>query len=185
MADFDLTKGAEDGADVTLGADTDPNADAPKAGDEPVTGDSRNVVVGDTAEVIVEGRPLNDDPEPEPIESEVVDDNFHYPTHLDPMRRLVSTSGYLDDKNRYDHEKIRAKVEGREPDLENPPPMQSTPLYTEAELESTGLLRRDTEPDEVLPVVKVVSADERAIRDEREAREGTAESPREEEAEVY
>jgi hypothetical protein len=179
MADFDLTKGAKDGQDVTLGADTDPNADAPKAGDENSTDDT---TVGAPTEVIVEGRPLEAAPEPEKVESEEVEENFHYPTHLDPMRNLVSTSGYLDDKMRYDAEKVRAKVEDREPDLDNPPPMQSTPLYTERELASTGLLRGQ-DADVVLPVVRTVTDEDRTERENREATDEA--NPRDVEASVY
>lgn len=176
--EFDLTKGAQDGADVTPAEGSpNPNDLAPKEGDETPTEPTPSST---TTEVVVEGRPLEDAKEPESLETEVVDDNFHYPTHLDPMRSLVSTSGYLDDAMRYDAEKHRARVENREPDLKNPPPMQSTPLYTERELASTGLLRGQ-DPDVVLPVVRVVTEDERVARDEREARE----NPRNVEAEVY
>lgn len=60
------------------------------------------------------------------------DRKFYYPTKLDPMRQVPGTSRYLDDVQREEAEIARAKVEGREPNLKNPPAMQSTPLVDQA-----------------------------------------------------
>lgn len=50
---------------------------------------------------------------------------------LDPSRDLPRTNPYLDEVLREKAEIQRAKVEGREPDLENPPAVGSTVLVRE------------------------------------------------------
>lgn len=47
---------------------------------------------------------------------------------LDPNRQLPHTNEYLDEKLRREAEIQRAKVEGREPDLDNPPAAGGTSL---------------------------------------------------------
>lgn len=58
----------------------------------------------------------------------MVSQDFTYPTHTDPMRANTSPGIYLDDVEREKAEITRAKLEGREPDLDNPPSTQGTPL---------------------------------------------------------
>jgi hypothetical protein len=65
---------------------------------------------------------------PDAVESELEEREFAYVHHLDPQRKLPGTSPYLDDVNRMNEEVQRAKVEGRKPDLKNPPTTQGTPL---------------------------------------------------------
>lgn len=67
-------------------------------------------------------------------DSHIEDRTFHYPTELDPMRRLPSTTTYLDRVQREEAEIQRARLEDREPDLVNPPAAQSTPLYQDNQL---------------------------------------------------
>lgn len=78
------------------------------------------------------------------------DQGFKYPTHVDPMRRLGGV--YLDDELRREAEIARAKVEDREPDLENPPAMQSTPLVASHTLERLDPRARDIDDDVTLTV---------------------------------
>lgn len=61
-------------------------------------------------------------------EPKEVDTDFVYPTHLDPNRQADQSGIYLDDEQRRAAEIQRAKVEGRKPDLKNPPSTQGTPL---------------------------------------------------------
>ncbi len=52
--------------------------------------------------------------------TETVDVEFIYPAQTDPNRRIPGPNPYLDDVERARAEIVRAEVEGREPDLENP-----------------------------------------------------------------
>lgn len=54
--------------------------------------------------------------------------DFTYLTHVDSNRRVDDHGIYLDDVQRRNAEIQRAKVEGREPDLDNPPSTVSTPM---------------------------------------------------------
>jgi hypothetical protein len=68
-------------------------------------------------------------------EPKVVDQNFVYPQQLDPARLddpSHAGSVYLDVQQRERAEVLRAKVEDREPDLEDPPATCGTPLMTVA-----------------------------------------------------
>lgn len=67
----------------------------------------------------------------------MVDQDFVYPTHQDPNRRLPGTTTYLDDVERENAEIARAKAEGREPNFENPPATQGTPLVPKNVFAST------------------------------------------------
>ena len=81
------------------------------------------------------------------------DQSFTYPTHTDPMRQLPKTSLYLDDVQRESAEIQRAKVEGREPDLENPPAIQGTPLLPSYVVQANLPGDHVVSEDVVLPVV--------------------------------
>lgn len=81
------------------------------------------------------------------------DQDFTYPTHTDPARKLPKTSLYLDDVQRENAEIQRAKVEGREPDLENPSSTQGTPLLPSYVVQSSLPGDHVVSPDVTLPVV--------------------------------
>lgn len=83
-----------------------------------------------------------------------VEKEFTYATHVDPARRLGG-GPYLDDVMRQQAEITRAKIEGREPDLKNPPAMQSTPLVpiNVARGYVPGDQAHHVEADVTLPVV--------------------------------
>lgn len=85
-------------------------------------------------------------------EPTVVDVEFTYPTHTDPMR-VNSHNVFLDDEMRKAAEIQRAKVEGREPDLENPPAMQGTPLQPTTEVRKNLPGDHVVEAEVSLPVV--------------------------------
>lgn len=59
-------------------------------------------------------------------EPKLTEIDFVYATHLDPARQNDPNGVYLDDVQRAQAEIQRAKVEKREPDLENPPATTST-----------------------------------------------------------
>ena len=59
-------------------------------------------------------------------EPKLAEIDFVYTTHLDPARQADPRGVYLDDVQRQQAEIQRAKVEGREPDLENPPATTGT-----------------------------------------------------------
>lgn len=61
----------------------------------------------------------------EPKEAELA---YTYQSHMDPNRQVDPHGVYLDDVERRNAELARAKVEDRDPDLENPPATCSTPL---------------------------------------------------------
>lgn len=65
---------------------------------------------------------------------EIKEQGFVFATHLDPARQIPGTNPYLDDVQRAQAEVQRAAVEGRKPDLKNPPATQGTPLKTVDEL---------------------------------------------------
>lgn len=79
--------------------------------------------------------------------------NFYVSTHLDPARKLPSTARYLDDVQREQAEVDRARVEGREPDFENPGSTVGTHLIAERSLSQplTTLQVNDVAPHAVLP----------------------------------
>lgn len=90
-------------------------------------------------------------------EAKEVDQNFTYPAHADQARLGDASGVYLDDQERIKAEVIRAKIEGREPDLDNPPAIQSTPL------EPTHVVKSRMPSGSVIPVdsvQKVVIGDE-------------------------
>lgn len=82
-----------------------------------------------------------------------VEQEFTYPTHTDPRRNLLTTSVYLDDVEREREEILRAKVEDREPDLENPPATQSTPLLPTHVVKSSLPGDHDVKADLTMPVI--------------------------------
>lgn len=54
-------------------------------------------------------------------EPKLAEVDFVYATHLDPNRQNDPNGVYLDDVQRANAEVQRARIEGREPDLKNPP----------------------------------------------------------------
>ncbi len=94
-------------------------------------------------------------------EPEVIDREFAYPTHADPMRYVgpANYGTYLDDEQRKIAEVKRAEVEGREPDLENPPATQGTPLQLVTEVRKYLPGDFVVEADKELPVVVGVAED--------------------------
>lgn len=66
-------------------------------------------------------------------EPAVVDKEFVYVGHLDTARQSDRTGVYLDDVQRRQAEITRAQIENREPDLDNPPATQGTPMVTVAQ----------------------------------------------------
>lgn len=89
------------------------------------------------------------------VEGVEVDEDFVVVQTLDERRNIPGTSQYLDEVERRNAEIVRAKAEGREPDLENPPAFQGTPLITKAQAKQQGL---NTDGEQVsvvtLPVVR-------------------------------
>jgi hypothetical protein len=83
------------------------------------------------------------------IDSEDVE--FIYPHEADPRRHVAGGQGiYLDQVEREKAEIARAKVEGRRPDLKNPPAAAGTPLMSKAAFLNAG---GSYVPVEDLPVV--------------------------------
>lgn len=110
------------------------------------TSDSLSVSDSDT-----DSRPVVTDQDP----SLKSDSDFVYVNKLDPMRSLPG-GVYLDDVERERAEIARAKVEGREPDLDNPPAIQSTPVVPRKNLtyEQKGVLA-DIEQGYISPVTNL------------------------------
>jgi hypothetical protein len=75
----------------------------------------------------VESRKQEEDERNESVNGEPheVEVDFTYVTHLDPARQRDPNGVYLDDVMRAQAEIVRARQEGREPDLENPGPTAS------------------------------------------------------------
>lgn len=87
-------------------------------------------------------------------EPKVVAQEFSYPTHMDPRRGVSGSDGpYLDDVERERAEVIRARQENREPDLDNPPAIQGTPLIPTHVLKSQVPGDYEVPVDVVAPVV--------------------------------
>jgi hypothetical protein len=61
-------------------------------------------------------------------DDEEVDVAYTYVSHLDPRRQADPHGVYLDDVQRRDAEAVRARIEDRDPDFDNPPATVSTPL---------------------------------------------------------
>jgi hypothetical protein len=102
--------------------------------------------------------PVDEDTTESDVKTETVDVDYFYATKLDPARQISPTGVYLDDVQRRDAEKVRALIEDREPDLENPPASQSTPLFPREHFNHSlnSLVIGDNEPDVTLPTVQVV-----------------------------
>lgn len=85
----------------------------------------------------------------------IVEKDFTYPTHADPQRYVDGHPHgvYLDDEMRRAAEVTRAKIEGREPDLVNPPAVQGTPLVPTGEVRKNLPGDYVVEPDKSLSVV--------------------------------
>jgi hypothetical protein len=86
-------------------------------------------------------------------EPKTVEQNFTYLENTDP-NKLASPSGiYLGDEMRREAEIVRARLEEREPDLENPPAVQGTPLVPTHVAESLAQPGVAVPVDKKLPVV--------------------------------
>ncbi len=86
-----------------------------------------------------------------------VDKEFTYPTHVG---RAANDHGvYLDDVQRREAEILRAKIEGRKPDLKNPPAVQGTPLFLTTDVRKNQPGDVNVESDVSLPVVVGVAED--------------------------
>lgn len=70
-----------------------------------------------------------------------------------PDRNATPGGVYLDDLQRSQAEELRAEVEGRKPDLENPPAVAGTPLRTAEELRGFDMVVLKEEHVVKLPVV--------------------------------
>jgi hypothetical protein len=97
------------------------------------------------------------DREPLEVDSEPVKTEFYVTQKLDERRLVPGSNPYLDDVERERAEIQRAKIEGREPDLENPPAVQGTPYVTTERARTAGLTTEFVEPDFVadVPVTSV------------------------------
>jgi len=97
------------------------------------------------------------DREPLEVDSEPVKTEFYVVQKLDERRLVPGSNPYLDDVERERAEIQRAKIEGREPDLENPPAVQGTPYVTTERARTAGLTTEFVEPDFVadVPVTSV------------------------------
>lgn len=127
-----------------------PSANPASDGDESTTPTATTTETKDVtvqAEVPVESNP-------EKVKSHEEDREFVIPQTTDPRRNVPGTSQYLDEVERRNAEIIRAKAEGRKPDLKSPPAFQGTPLYTEAQAKQQGL---DVEGDAVQHVTLPVA----------------------------
>lgn len=125
------------------------NEDKAHKADESSTVKSLNVPDGSR---VVEVRVVETPGVPEAPKSEEVDKEFYVAQRLDPRRLTPGTSPYLDDVDRANAEVQRAKVEGREPDLDNPPATQSTLMLETEVAEGMGLSTAKVDPDSTLPV---------------------------------
>lgn len=111
-------------SDTTNQGQTDPDAKTEDPGNKPTVHNDGDVDVKNSAPTVeadknekaysYEGSPKN---------AEV---DFTYVSHLDPARQRDPNGIYLDDVDRVKAEVTRARIEGREPDLENPPSTVST-----------------------------------------------------------
>lgn len=90
------------------------------------------------------------------VEVEDLKTEFYVAQKLDERRLVPGTSVYLDDQERERAEIQRAKIEDREPDLENPPAVQGTPYLTTARAKQSGLSTEFVEPDFVTDVPTLV-----------------------------
>ncbi len=97
---------------------------------------------------------VEDEPE---IETETVEKGFVFQHNLDPARQIPGTSKYLDFELRQQAEIDRARVEGREPDLENPPGMQGTPYRSADQINAELPYSANVDADVVLEVVQAKS----------------------------
>jgi hypothetical protein len=115
---------------------------------------------GTPTEVLAEEETEPEEPKTEiqekPANSEV-DTDFVFVHTADPMRNIPGTSQYHDLVERKNAEIIRAKAEGREPDLENAPGFQGSPLVTIAQANQSGLNVRAEDGDNEDSAVEVVT----------------------------
>ncbi len=148
---------ATEAADTLTAPDTgavvpkDPNDGAAKAGDE--KSDAPTIKESDIQYVQVVDGPTAPEPEKPDVETREV--GFLYVHHLDPARKLPGGT-YLDDVQRYEAEAARALVEDREPDFENAPAVQGTPLRSVDQIKAELPPHAELEPELVyeIPVVK-------------------------------
>lgn len=92
---------------------------------------------------------------------------YYFEADLDPNRRLPG-GVYLDHKQRAEAEIARAAVEGREPDLENPPAYSGAPLRSAAFIDNPlnhqgALALQHLEPAAVIEDAAMEDAADRGI----------------------
>ena len=104
--------------------------------------------------------------EPEPPETTTIDQDYVYMHNLDPARAIPGTNKYLDVEQRKAAEIDRAAVEGREPDLDNPPAAQGTPLRSAQALAAELPPHATVKADVTLPVT--VTKEEAKSYEDRE-----------------
>jgi hypothetical protein len=151
---YDLTEAGEQKVEDDAPRNPDPNFN-PDVNEDDHEPETKDDTPGDQ-QVIVTGRPVVESEEPKPLETEDVATDFYVAQKLDERRLVPGTSPYWDDVERERAEIQRAKIEGREPDLENPPPTQGTPLYTPERARTAGLSTEYVEPDFTVDVPVVV-----------------------------
>lgn len=91
---------------------------------------------------------------PAGVETKTQATEFFFPTHTDARRYQPGGRNgvYLDDVMREQAEIQRAKIEGREPDLDNPPAVVSTPLVMATQLNPDQRPPQNIKPNRVLDV---------------------------------
>lgn len=112
--------------------------------------------------------PLEGESNDEAKNTTTIDKDFVFMHRLDPARQIPGTNKYLDVEQRKAAEIDRAAVEGREPDLENPPASQGTPYRSAEQLAAELPPHATVKADVTLPVV--VTEDDAADAQKREDR---------------
>lgn len=113
----------------------------------PASDGTETEVVNDEGETEVSEKPPHTE----------VDEDFVFLHTADERRNIPGTSQYHDLVERKNAEILRAKAEGREPDLENAPAYQGSPLVTVAQARQTGLNVRSEDGDNEDSAVEVVT----------------------------
>jgi len=135
---------------------TDPNASKTNAENPVETHELQEAVSGDTESK---------------VETTTIDKDFIFVHNLDPARQIPGTNKYLDVEQRKQAEIERAAVEGREPDLKNPPATQGTPYRSAEQLAAELPPHATVKADVTLPVTVTVEDAERAKDAEAVAKE--------------
>lgn len=154
------------------GTSSDPNAGGTDAENPVETHELQEAAAGGTPEelkpdlkVQIVDAPLEGDTETP--DTTTIDKDFVFMHDLDPARQIPGTNKYLDVEQRKSAEIDRAAVEGREPDLDNPPAAQGTP-YRSAEQLAAELPPHATVKASVTLPVTVTEDDADRARDAEE-----------------